>query len=305
MTADQDNAAAHRRLTGLLCGVVSGVCYGVMAFLVHIAGGRIPASEIVFVRASCAVILILPLAARHRKQWLSRSSVLLWIRSSIGALSVSCFAWNLQHTTVGFANTLFNLAPIAMVIFAAIARQETIEIGRLADIVVVVAASALFWHGSRLEAGPLVWAIGLVGMCAAAAAYALLKSLPPLWDTYDITWASSLATLPVALIFRHEPWITPTGSAILTLIAICILSLAGSALATISFRYIELSTATALIPSAIIWGVLLDMCQHNHPAVQAIIGCILYLIAVVRLTISRPTPITVPVDSPFSVLADG
>jgi drug/metabolite transporter (DMT)-like permease len=66
------------------------------------------------------------------------------------------------------------------------------------------------------------------------------------------------------------------------------LSLLGNALLNLSFEYIELSTASALIPSAIIWGVLLDLGEHQHPATQGIAGCVLYLLAIVHLMINRP-----------------
>jgi hypothetical protein len=206
---------------------------------------------------------------------------------------------------VGFANTLFNLAPIAVIIVAAIARREKLQFGRFMNIVLVVAASALFWHGARSEVTLMVWVVGLAGMCAAAVAYALLRSLPPSWNTLDITWALNLATLPVALLFKQGPWVVPRGSVTLTLATICILSLAGSVLATLSFGYMELSTASALIPSAIIWGVLLDISEHNHPATQAIAGCILYLIAITLLTVARPPFVDGPIRNAPAALAAG
>ena len=135
----------------------------------------------------------------------------------------------------------------------------------------------------------MVWIVGLLGMCAAAIAYAILKILPLKWNTFDITWSLSLATLPVALLFKLGPWVAPSGTAVATLIAICALSIAGSALLNLSFRYLELSTATSLAPSAIIWGVLIDTLEHNHPAWQAIAGCSLYLFAMVLLIIAKPT----------------
>jgi drug/metabolite transporter (DMT)-like permease len=288
MIRDRATIVKYSRPLGFFCGIVSGICYGIMSFLVHLASGQLPASEIVLVRACCAILVLFPFIVRHRSEWLSRDSTLLWIRSVLGALSVFCFAWNLQHTTVGLANTLFNLAPIAVIVIAAIAKREQLQMSRVFSIVLVVLASALFWHGARSEVSPMVWVVGLLGMCAASVAYAMLRSLPSAWNTLDITWSLNLATLPVALLFKQGPWVVPMDSVALTLAAICILSLAGSALATLSFRYMESSTASALIPSAIVWGVLLDLSEHDHPKAQAIAGCFLYVIAIARLTLSRP-----------------
>lgn len=274
-----------RRILGVLSGVISGACYGGMVFLIHLAAGGVPASEITFLRAICAVICLLPFVLRHGKQWVGRRSIVLWIRSVVGALSVLCLAWNLQHTSVGFANTLFNLAPIFVLVLGILARQETFHIGRFVNIVLVVLASAIFWHGSRADVSLAVWAVGLGGMCAASIAYVMLKSLPSVWNPIDITWCLNLATMPVALLFKHGPWVTPLGNARLLVVVICALSLLGNALCNMSFKYLELSTATALIPSAIIWGVILDMGIHTFPPVQGIIGCLLYLGATIGLAI--------------------
>jgi drug/metabolite transporter (DMT)-like permease len=260
-----------------------------MVFLIHITAGRAPASEITFLRAICAVVFLLPFIVRHGSQWLGRNSLLLWIRSVIGALSVLCLVWNLQHTTVGFANTLFNLAPIFVVLLGAMWGQEKLTLARFVNIILVVLASTIFWYGSRPEVTTVIWVVGLGGMCAAALAYSLLKSLPSFWGPFDITWCLNLATLPVALLFKHGPWIVPTRGVGVLLGAICVLSLIGNALANFSFRYLELSTATALVPSAIIWGVLLDVGQHNFPAAQGIAGCILYLAATIRLATKPPS----------------
>jgi drug/metabolite transporter (DMT)-like permease len=261
-----------------------------MIFLIHIMAGTVPASEITFLRAISAVVVLLPFVIRHGGQWLRRNALLLWFRSIAGALSVLCFAWNLQHTSVGFANTLFNLAPILVVVLGAIWGQEKLETGRFVNVVLIVLAGTLFWHGSRSEVNMAIWVVGLGGISAAAVAYALLKSLPSLWNPFDITWCLNLATLPVTLVFKHGPWVAPVGKVGLLLAAICLLSLVGNALANLSFRYLELSTATALVPSAIIWGVLMDVGRHNFPAIRGIAGCLLYLVATIRLTMKSQIP---------------
>jgi len=288
-----NSSPAHsRRGFGLMSGIVSGACYGGMVFLIHITVGGAPASEITFLRALCAVVILLPFIARHGSLWFERSSILLWTRSVVGAISVLCLTWNLQHTTVGFANTLFNLAPIFVVLLGAMWGQETLTLSRFVNIVLVVLASTLFWYGSRPEVNVVIWAVGLGGMCAAAFAYSALKSLPSAWTPLDITWCLNFATLPVALLFKHGPWIVPIGKIGVLLGAICALSLVGNALANVSFQHLELSTATALIPSAIIWGVFLDMIQDKFPAVQGIAGCLLYLVATIRL--AKKPPIASP-----------
>jgi len=74
-----NSSPAHsRRRFGLMSGIVSGACYGGMVFLIHNTAGGAPASEITFLRAICAVVVLLPFIARHGSLWFDRSSVLLW-----------------------------------------------------------------------------------------------------------------------------------------------------------------------------------------------------------------------------------
>lgn len=279
----------RRRYLGLLSGIVSGACYGVMVFAIHMAAGKVSAPEITLLRAVSAALVLLPWALQHGSLWLSKRAAGLWTRSIIGSVSVLCLAWNLQHTSVGFANTLFNLAPILVIVLGGLLGYERLQWNRVLNVALVVLASAIFWHGSRVTASFLVWAVGLVGMCAAAVAYAILKGLPAAWRPWDITWCLNLATIPVALAFcRKDSLVVPGRDGVWLLIAIYGLSLIGNALANLSFRYLELSTASALIPSAIVWGVLLDMCsQHHYPALEGVLGCLLYVGATLGLAVQR------------------
>jgi drug/metabolite transporter (DMT)-like permease len=254
------------------------------------AAGMVPASEITFLRAISATAILLPSAMQHGSLWLKREAGGLWARSGIGALSVLCLAWNLQHTSVGLANTLFNLAPILVVTLGAFLGYERLQLRKVISVSLVVLASAIFWHGSRVTASAAVWAVGIFGMCVAAVAYAMLKGLPSVWRPTDITWCLNLATMPVALGFAlKEVWVVPMKQSLWLVVAICGLSLVGNALANLSFRFLELSTATALIPSAIVWGVVLDMGgKHHFPAVQGVIGCLLYVAATLSLVARRP-----------------
>ena len=100
--------------------------------------------------------------------------------------------------------------------------------------------------------------------------------------------------------FKRGPWIVPTGHAGWVLVVICVLGLLGNALAYASFQYLELSIATAFVPSSIIWGVLLDMTEHHFPAVEGVSGCLLYLFATLSL-IMKPKKPVVAIGIPTSM----
>ena len=259
-----------------------------MVFGIHRCAGLISSSEITFIRAVSTVVVLLPFVHNKKGIFLLRNSSVLWLRSSLGAVSVLSIAWNLQHTSVGFAYTLFNLAPLLVILFGALLGLEVFDRTKVFTIFLVVLASAIFWHASRFETGIWVWIIGLTGMCAAAGSYALLKTIPVGFSAIDVTWALSFATIPISFAVKRGPWEIPAGRTALLVLLICALSMAMNVLSNISFRLLPLSMATAIVPSAIIWGVLLDMTAHDFPPLQGIIGCLLYVFATIRMGILTP-----------------
>jgi drug/metabolite transporter (DMT)-like permease len=275
--------------SGLLAGIASAACSGGMIFAIHGCAGLVSSSEITFIRAVSTVIVLFPFVSAKGDSFLSPAGFVIWFRSSIGAVSVLSIAWNLQHTSVGFAYTLFNFAPLLVILFGAWLGHEALDRNKTLTILLVVLASAVFWYASRFETGPAVWIVGLSGMCAAAGAYALLKSIPNVFSAIDVTWALSFATIPVALIVKRGPWLLPTGRAAVLVGVICTLSMVSNILANVSFRILPLSMATAIVPSAIIWGVMLDMFHHDFPPVHGAFGCLLYLLATIRFATKRRT----------------
>jgi drug/metabolite transporter (DMT)-like permease len=273
---------------GLIYGTFSSLCYGTLLFLIHALAESVTSQEIAGMRAFTTILLLLPIVARHKGTLFGKKAVTLWVFSIVAAISVFCFTWNLQHTTVGLANTLFNIAPFCILMLGVMSRRERIEWRRSGSVVLVVLASILFWHGSRTEAGWLIWGVGLGGMCAASIAYIMLKTLPAQWSALDKSWSASVAVLPVVWCFNQSPWLIPSRDACWKLAGLCILGVVASALENMSFQYLDLATATAFIPSSIIWGVLLDMKQHNFPPWQGFGGCLLYLVAIATLISYRP-----------------
>ncbi len=89
-----------------------------MSFVVHSYSGKLPATEVIFFRSVFALVVLGPFAFRDRRKLLSRSANLLWLRSLLGAVSILSFTWNLQHTSIGLASVLFNVAPLGVMLFA-------------------------------------------------------------------------------------------------------------------------------------------------------------------------------------------
>jgi drug/metabolite transporter (DMT)-like permease len=271
------------RQIGLLCGTCSSLCYGTLLFLIHSLADSVSPQEIAGIRALTTILLLLPIVIRHKWALFGKGALTLWTFSTLAAISVFCFTWNLQHTTVGLANTFFNIAPLLILAVGVLSRRERLEWRKASAVFLVVLASLLFWHGSRGHSAWIVWGVGIGGTCAASIAYVMLKFLPAKWSALDKSWSAGVAVLPVVWCFNQSPWVVPDGAGFWRLVGLCLLGLFASGLENLSFQYLDLATATAFIPSSIIWGVLLDMKHHNFPPLQGFGGCLLYFVAVVTL----------------------
>jgi drug/metabolite transporter (DMT)-like permease len=258
-----------------------------MAFLIHVWGGVLPPTEIVFFRALFALVTLGPFAFRDRNRLVSKDAMVLWLRSIVGAVSGLCFTWNLQHTSVGLANVLFNLAPLGVIVFGWISRSEKPALSKMVCLVLVVSGSFIFWFNSQTTAPALVLAVGLGGALAAAASYTALKHASMRWNPLTLAWAFSFAGFPVSLIFKNGAWVPLRLNVGLGLLSIVFLATLTQILLALSFKWADLSIATAIIPSSMGWGVALDVASGEPAGGKQIVGCLVYLLGTVRLVTRR------------------
>jgi drug/metabolite transporter (DMT)-like permease len=258
-----------------------------MAFAVHAFGANLPATEIVFFRSTFAFLALSPFAFQDRRRLLSNDARTLWLRSIVGAVSMLCFTWNLQHTSVGLANVLFNLAPLGVIVFGWLFHSEKPEFSRIACLFLVVSGSFIFWFNSQMSAPTSVLAIGLGGAVAAAASYTALKHASARWSPLTVAWAFSFAGFPVSFIFKNGPWVPLTTNVLVVLSSIALFAACNQVFIALSYRWAELSTATAIVPSSMAWGVVLDVTSHEQAGGKQLFGCLIYLLGAIPLMTAR------------------
>jgi drug/metabolite transporter (DMT)-like permease len=286
-----------RSLIRFAPGLASSACYGVMFYLVHRSVSTLPATEIVFIRACVSVLVLSPYAYRDWRAMVSRASSALWLRSITTELSTICFTWNLQHTSVGFANAIYNIAPLLVLMLAWLTRSERPRLTRLFDFLLVVSGSFLFWSASSMSIGVgYVWIVGLLGALFATFSQLLLKRAVVRWSPGTLAWSMNLAGIPATLSLRHKPWVVPDHHAFISILLICTLSLFAQILFAISFKRLPGSTASALVPSSIVWGVLLDILRGGFPSEEGLAGCLLYIAGITRIFLAMPQDRAAPVD---------
>jgi drug/metabolite transporter (DMT)-like permease len=160
----------HAHLVRVAPGLASAGCYGSMFFAVHFIAGRLPATQIIFTRAAVTSLVLFPSVIGKFRQITSRSALPLWLRSFAVEFSTVCFTWNLQHTSVGLANALYNLAPLFVLLAAWQIKTERRSFSRFISLLFVVSGGYVFWIGTSLHArvSAEVWVIGVTGAAAAA-----------------------------------------------------------------------------------------------------------------------------------------
>jgi drug/metabolite transporter (DMT)-like permease len=132
-----------------------------------------------------------------------------------------------------------------------------------------------------------VFAVGLSGALAAAASYTALKQAAIHWSPMTLTWGISLSSIPVTLIRKHGPWVSLDRHVALPLLSIAVLCTVGQLFLALSYRWAELSTATAIVPSTMAFGVFFDVIMGAPAGGRQLLGCLIYLSGCIPLTFMR------------------
>ena len=289
MTSPQTGLAPSTKGIGVAAGILSAAAYGAMSFVVHSYGGKLPATEVIFFRSVFALVVLGPFAFRDRRELLSSSANLLWLRSLLGAVSILSFTWNLQHTSIGLASVLFNVAPLGVIFFARLSHSERLTPSRILCLVLVVAGGFVFYGDSSGRTAAPVFAVGLGGALAAAGSYTVLNRAAANWSPFTLTWAISLLSVPVTLLLKRGAWVPLHSGVILPLLSIAMLCCAGQVLVALSYRWVELSTATALASSSMAWGVAIDVMAGTSAGAKQLLGCAVFLAGCIPLTLMKPS----------------
>ncbi len=277
------NPTAPKKWIGVAAGFLSAACFGLMYFIVHATAGTLPATQITFFRSFIALIAVSPAAYAQRRLLFSPRAATLWARSVANAVSILCLAWNLQHTSIGFANILFNLSPIIVLVLGFITGAIPVGINQTVCMALVVIGSCLCYGGLSITPTKTVWIVGLAGAAAAGIHYTMLERQSSSWSPATLIWPLSFISLPIMLAFKTGPWPGPSYAVVLPLLATGLLCLVGQYLVIISLRNAGLAIGTALVPSAIGFGILTESIMTRQVRLVALFGCLVYLVGLMPL----------------------
>lgn len=269
-------APSRSAVNGIVAGVLSSLSYGLMAFLVHFSSGRVPTTEVTFAVGVVGCFLLLPLISRDLPILLHQKGKFIWMRNVAGSISIVCLAWNLQHASVAIANTFFNISPLFVLVGVWCTGGRRPRLRHFAFLILVVAGTSIYWNGHG-EIGIVVYIVGLLGALAASCSYLALKRATKSGGPWLIVWGICFTTTFVSILSSRGKWVVPSFVDGLVLFSIGLITLIGQIFVTRSFALLSASAAAVLVPSSIVWAVLIDSLVSTGGAVtHAILGSLMY-----------------------------
>lgn len=261
-------------------GLFSAACVGLTSALTNTLVDTVASAEIAFALGIAGLICFTPWVVRRLPMLVTVSASVIWVRAIAGAISIVCFIWNLQHADVGTAHILFNFSLILVLVAESVTGKARFSYWAATCVVMATIGIAIYWYGGKLVVEFGVWAIGLLGAASATLAYVALSRASLKYEPLLILWTLSLVLIPVSLLAKSGSWVIPSGNALLVLIVISLGNLLAQFLLNLSFKRLPLTVATAIVPSCVVWGVLIvEVTQRVVPSPHAMVGMLIYAVS--------------------------
>lgn len=284
---------------GYFWALASAVSFGLMSWLVH-AAVELPPLWIALVRGLVGLAILTPLVGRRLGGVFAPNSGFLWLRALSGALSILCYYWNLQRTSVGTAKSLQDLAPVIVAAFSVFVLREDLR-GRtgLGIVLAIAGALAIGLRGATPPSG-IVVAVGVLGALAAATAFLSLREAATEHSPELVVWmlCASSSAVSAALIASGVigeaamPWHELGARGVFLLAGVALSGLFGQLWMTRAYQHLPASIASALGLTALLWGVLFEISLSGaRPALADWCGYALILLGAVALRQRASPPI--------------
>ncbi len=279
------NSNPHRHVgshkAGLIFGLISAACVGLTSALTNSLVAVIFPAAMAFTLGVTGLVVLTPWVFKRLPALLKADSIVVWIRAIAGAVSIECFIWNLQHADVGTAHILFNFSLIFVLAAEYVTGKAQFSYSAATCVVMAAIGIAIYWYDGKLLVNFDVWAIGLLGAAFATLAYIALSRAALKYDPLLILWTLSLVLIPVSILAKSGGWVMPSSKVLLVVVLISLGNLLAQFLLNLSFKLLPLPVATAIVPSCVLWGVLIvEITQRVVPSRHAIVGMLTYVVSI-------------------------
>ena len=266
--------------------ILSALFFSVMSLLVKVAGARIPAVEIVLVRAIVSLILSAWFIRRAGLSWRGNRPGLLLLRGLFGLGGLICFFWAITQLDLASVTVLHYTNPIWTALIAAAVLGERVSVRHAIALLLALVGVSLVSQPPFLFGGeghlPLdAVLVALLGSVFAAAAYVTVRKLGTSEAPLVVVLYFPLVAVPLVAPFAIAHWIWPTALEWLVLIGIGVSTQAAQIFMTRGLHRLPAGRATAIgylqVVFATGWGWLIF---HDLPDRFGVFGAALVVVGV-------------------------
>jgi drug/metabolite transporter (DMT)-like permease len=187
---------------------LAALFFSLMSALVKLAGGHLPAEEIVLARVLVTLVISYALVRHAGLSPWGTDRRRLALRGLLGTTALACYYWTLTRLPLAEATTIYHIAPVLTAVLAAVVLRERIGASGwlalalgFAGVVVAARPTALF-GGAGLD--PLAVTVSLCAACASAVVYVTVRQLARTEAPLVIVFYFPLVALPLVI-----PWAAP------------------------------------------------------------------------------------------------
>lgn len=278
-------------LVGIALKVASIVAFLGMATCIKEVGDVVPAGEIVFFRASMAIVpILIYLGMRGQLDTAFRTNHLMshiW-RGLVGVTAMSLGFYGLTRLPLPDATALGYAKPLIMVVLAAWLLGETVRIYRATAVIVgFVGVVIISWpkltlvNGDNWQDGQALGVLAtLASAVVASFAMVLVRRLVQTEKTPTIVLYFSLSASLLALGTAPFGWIAPDAFQLTLLVASGLFGGIGQILLTQSYRFAEVSTIAPFEYTSIIGAIIVGFFLFGDiPEMSMLVGTTIVIAA--------------------------
>ena len=262
----KDKFKLERNLKGIRFLIGSGLAFSLMSVCVKAIGGRIPISELVFVRATISIIITRFFLYKNKINPWGYQKRLLIIRGLLGTVALFCIFKALTILPIATATVIQYIYPTFTVISAYIILKEFISRRIVYSIIIgwigiLLVSQPEFTTNSNVQETILAIIIAIFGALMTSLAYICVRKLSSREHPLVIIYYFPLVSIPLSIPFVINDFVLPTGTDWFWIIGIGIFTQIGQLFITEGLTLLPAGQATSLNYSQVIfasiWGVLI------------------------------------------------
>ena len=287
----------HERLRGTPSIALSSLLFAAMAVLARTTAGKLPSSELVFIRMFTGLVVLVGFYAVTGRRPHAPRPFLLFLRGAFGGVAVSLYFLAIDYLPVGPATLLNNMGPCWAALFAAWFLHERPSARVVLGLLVALGgAGAVIFTTSpvgQFNLG-LGAAAGFLSAVLSGAALTTIRALRSDTDSFTVMFSFCLVSALISLPLAALDFRMPDASLWAVSIAVGLCSIGAQFLLTHGLAYVPAASGSAptLLTTVFSWGMG-ALLLGEGAGMFALVGALLCIAGVVLASAgasARPMP---------------